>query len=98
MYATTQFTFDGILEFIHNLQSIENDGQTDIIYHGTLEGPLDGGNKGFSLLIMNAEVGWGLNETQQAMLRSEIETRVGGRFDFTLWRDPDDSDFSLDSD
>ncbi|KKY29161.1 hypothetical protein UCRPC4_g00130 [Phaeomoniella chlamydospora] len=86
MYATTQFTFDGILEFIHNLQSIENDGQTDIIYHGTLEGPLDGGNKGFSLLIMNAEVGWGLNETQQAMLRSEIETRVGGRFDFTLWR------------
>lgn len=73
MYAMTQFSFAGIWNFVDSLRPASEKEESD-------------GNRGFWLSIMNAEVGWALSESEQTIIRSLIEEKLGGRFDFTLWR------------
>ena len=73
MYAMTRFTYDGIMNFVNSLRIESDDGKGD-------------GNRGLSFNVMNAEGASVLTETEQSNIRERMDEKVGGRFDFTLYR------------
>lgn len=58
---------------------------------------LSDGNSGLNLSIMCATTESLLSPGEQAAIREAITEKVGGRFEFVLYREAE-SDFSLDSD
>ncbi|KAL9094694.1 MAG: hypothetical protein Q9165_002964 [Trypethelium subeluteriae] len=56
------------------------------------------GNEGIVVMVDNADLEGRLSEEEQAEVREAILEKVDGRFEYTLYRDPDLSEFEGESD
>jgi hypothetical protein len=52
--------------------------------------------RGFSLSLMASDTEYDLTEEEQNFIRELLKTKLDGRFDFVLWRDPDPSESESD--
>jgi len=60
---------------------------------------LGAGNEGFSMSVDLADPDWAISDDTQDVIRDAIATKVNGRFEYQLLRDPNALEFdSEDSD
>ena len=83
-----------------SLKALELSAFSYFTAEGILEfvSKLGPGNKGFVLSIMMASPDSDLTEEEQSLIREVLATQVEGRFDHTLARDPNVSEFEGESD
>ncbi|KAI9729715.1 MAG: hypothetical protein M1834_006666 [Cirrosporium novae-zelandiae] len=97
--AITDDIWEDILKLKH-LRRLTFDAMTSFSVDGLLNfiqrlGP---GNKGLEILINNADLDSNLLEDEVAMIGERLAAKMDGRFEFHLMRDPDVSEFELESD
>ncbi|KAI9659899.1 MAG: hypothetical protein M1821_001251 [Bathelium mastoideum] len=77
----------------YGLTTFTRDGLMRFV--ATLERP---GNEGIVVMVDNADIEDRLTEEEQAEVREAIIEKVDGRFEYTLYRDPDISEYEGESD
>ncbi|KAF2814871.1 uncharacterized protein BDZ99DRAFT_186205 [Mytilinidion resinicola] len=85
---------------LRNLRSMTFMVMSKFTLDGLLEfvSKLGPGNQGLVLLIGMADPGALLSEDELSLVRESLMVKVGGRLEYTPWRDPDVSEFEGDSD
>ncbi|KAJ9645972.1 hypothetical protein H2199_003015 [Coniosporium tulheliwenetii] len=98
-YGITDVVWDS-LAGLENLRNICINAWTAFTADGLLKfiEKLRPSNQGIVISIYNADPDSLLSEEEQAMVREVLATKVGGRLDYTPWRDPDVSEFEGESD
>jgi hypothetical protein len=94
---------DAVLEKaagLRNLRSITFMVMSKFTVDGLLEfvSKLGPSNQGLVLLVGMADPGELLSEEEVQLVRDALMVKVGGRLEYTPWRDPDVSEFEGDSD
>lgn len=82
------------------LRRLEFNAQTRFTPNGIMDFILNlgSGNNGLLLNIAMQDVDFNLTDEEQSMIRETMTSKVEGRFDFMLFRDPEISEFEGDSD
>ncbi|KAL2067973.1 hypothetical protein VTL71DRAFT_16071 [Oculimacula yallundae] len=89
-YDVTDDLWHGVSQ-LHNLRSLNIHAVTSFSFGAMLEyvTTLQGTNKGLLLSVMNQKAENPITERQEKTIRQSIEARVDGKFEFTLFREPD---------
>ncbi|KAA6412831.1 MAG: hypothetical protein FRX48_03824 [Lasallia pustulata] len=82
------------------LRKLDLNAMTSFTLNGILEfiSKLGPGNKGLLLAVMMADADSNLTDEEQTLIRETLAAKVEGRFEFTLMRDPEMSEFEGESD
>lgn len=84
---------------LHFLRSLTFQAMTSFTFDGVMSyiDTLSEGNSGLLLSVLNSTIEYNLNDTEITVIRDALATKVDGRFDFVLFREPE-SDYPSDSD